>query len=251
MGFGGRLLDKSNGHVFLRGDTGKCLHYYFYFIDEEFGLCYLRVPTWAPFGLQFYCNGHSALAIALQREGIDFVQEDNAFLRVADLKRAQALADSFNPRPTAPAPDALRALAVPRGRRVWPGRLALEHPPGRVSTDLMFRSREILVPLYDAISRQAVLAADAPRVAGLPGQEGHADACPGDRLAAVHSHRGPLHQTLHGRSGREGLRQVLPRAARGDHCQRRQLFQAPPQGGTQGRATHARAGTVEEVDSSA
>jgi hypothetical protein len=50
-------LDKSNGHVFLRRDTGKCLHYYFYFIDEEFGLCYLRAPTWAPFGLQFYRNG--------------------------------------------------------------------------------------------------------------------------------------------------------------------------------------------------
>ena len=76
---------------------GKCLHYYFYFIDEEFGLCYLRVPTWAPFGLQFYCNGHSALACSLEREGIEFVQEDNAFLRVADLARAQALADAFNP----------------------------------------------------------------------------------------------------------------------------------------------------------
>ena len=71
-------LDKSNGHVFLRPDQGKCLHYYFYFIDEELGLCYLRVPTWAPFGLQFYCNGHSALARSLKREGIDFVQEDNA-----------------------------------------------------------------------------------------------------------------------------------------------------------------------------
>jgi hypothetical protein len=90
-------LDKSNGHVFLRGDTGKCLHYYFYFIDEEFGLCYLRVPTWAPFGLQFYCNGHSALACSLKREGIEFVQEDNAFVRVADLARAQALADAFSP----------------------------------------------------------------------------------------------------------------------------------------------------------
>ncbi len=35
-------FDKSNGHLSLRSDTGKCLHYYFYFIDEEFGLCYLR-----------------------------------------------------------------------------------------------------------------------------------------------------------------------------------------------------------------
>lgn len=35
----------------------------------------------------------------------------------------------------------------------------------------MFRSEQILVPLYDAISRQAVLAADAPRVAGFLGKK--------------------------------------------------------------------------------
>jgi len=40
----------------------KCLHYYFYFINEELGLCYLRVPTWCPFRLQFYFNGHNRLA---------------------------------------------------------------------------------------------------------------------------------------------------------------------------------------------
>lgn len=39
------------------------------------------------------------------------------------------------------------------------------------STDLMFRSREILVPLYDTLSRQAVLTADAPRVAGFLGKK--------------------------------------------------------------------------------
>ena len=31
-------------------------------IDELFGLCYLRVPTWAPFRLQVYFNGHQWLA---------------------------------------------------------------------------------------------------------------------------------------------------------------------------------------------
>jgi hypothetical protein len=39
------------------------------------------------------------------------------------------------------------------------------------STDLMFRSEHILVPLYDAISRQAVLAADADRVSGFLGKK--------------------------------------------------------------------------------
>ena len=164
-------LNKANGHVFLRPDTGKCLHYYFYFIDEVLGLCYLRVPTWVPFGLQFYCNGHSALACALQREGIDFVQEDNAFLRISDHARAQALADAFSP-------DVLHQrlkryahwlcpVAEVFGQTDWHWSIR----QAEYSTDLMFRSREILVPLYDAISRQAVLAADAPRVAGFLGKK--------------------------------------------------------------------------------
>ena len=37
--------DKESGKTFLKYDTSKCLHYYFYFIDKEYGLCYLRVPT--------------------------------------------------------------------------------------------------------------------------------------------------------------------------------------------------------------
>lgn len=49
-------FDKTSRRACLRPDDGKCLHYYFYFIDEELGLCYVRVPTWCPFRLQFYCK---------------------------------------------------------------------------------------------------------------------------------------------------------------------------------------------------
>jgi len=89
--------NKATGKTYLRGDTGKCLHYYFYFMDEDLGLCYMRVPTWVPFTLQFYCNGHSALAQSLKREGIDFVQADNCFLRIDNMVRAQDLADNLSP----------------------------------------------------------------------------------------------------------------------------------------------------------
>jgi hypothetical protein len=163
--------DKTSGKTFLRPEQGKCLHYYFYFIDDEFGLCYLRVPTWAPFGLQFYCNGHSALARSLRREGIEFVQEDNAFLRVADLARAQALADAFNPeqlhRRLTRYAHWLCPVADMFAQDDWHWSIR----QAEYSTDLMFRSQQILVPLYDAISRQAVLAADAPRVAGFLGKK--------------------------------------------------------------------------------
>jgi len=35
--------DKITHKTFLKYDQGKCLTYYFYFIDELLGLCYVRV----------------------------------------------------------------------------------------------------------------------------------------------------------------------------------------------------------------
>ena len=81
--------DKQTHKTYVRPDSGKCLHYYFYFMDAVLGLIYLRVPTWAPFRLQFYCNGHSWLARRLTAEGIAFTAADNAFLRIDDWQRAQ------------------------------------------------------------------------------------------------------------------------------------------------------------------
>jgi hypothetical protein len=42
------------------------------------------VPTWAPFRLQVYFNGHSWLARQLVHAGIGFDTADNAFLELAD-----------------------------------------------------------------------------------------------------------------------------------------------------------------------
>jgi len=40
-------MTKRAGGPILRYDDGKCLHYYFYFIDEDLGLCYTAVADWA------------------------------------------------------------------------------------------------------------------------------------------------------------------------------------------------------------
>jgi len=42
--------DKKTHRTYLRTDTGRCLHYYFYFIHEVLGLCYVRVPYGFPSG---------------------------------------------------------------------------------------------------------------------------------------------------------------------------------------------------------
>ena len=162
--------DKGTGKTYLKATQGQCLHYYFYVMDDELGRCYLRVPTWVPFSLQFYCNGHSVLARTLIREGIDYLPQDNAFLRIADVARAQELANACSP-------DLLHRRLDHYAQQFCP----VLDVFGQVyhwslrqveySTDLMFRSEQILVPLYDAISRQAVLAANAERVSGFLGKK--------------------------------------------------------------------------------
>jgi len=86
-------FNKRTGKTTLKVKDGKCLHYYFYFIDKQLGLCYLRVPTWAPFRLQFYFNGHNWLARKLNDQGVAFNLVDNAFVDISDFEEAQRLAD--------------------------------------------------------------------------------------------------------------------------------------------------------------
>jgi DNA-binding MarR family transcriptional regulator len=88
--------DKKTGKTFLRPDTSKCLHYYFYFIDPQVGLGYVRVPTWCPFRLQVYINGHNLLATEMKQAGINFTMMDNAFDSLEDADKAQGLSDNIS-----------------------------------------------------------------------------------------------------------------------------------------------------------
>jgi hypothetical protein len=161
--------DKNTGKTFLRPDTGKCLHYYFYWMDAKVGLIYLRVPTYCPFRLQFYCNGHAWLARKLTSEGIDFAMADNAFIRIEDWTRAQELADTLKPASLHKILDRYAELCCPVldvfGQRYPWSLMQVEY-----STDLVFRSPQTLAPLYDELSRQAVLAVKAEQVSSFLGK---------------------------------------------------------------------------------
>ena len=50
--------NKETGKTYLLSYYSQCLHYYFYIMDKDLGLCYVRVPTWCPFRLQIYFNGN-------------------------------------------------------------------------------------------------------------------------------------------------------------------------------------------------
>jgi hypothetical protein len=162
--------DKPTGKTFVRPDSGKCLHYYFYFMDAAFGLIYLRVPTWSPFRLQFYCNGHNWLARRLAAEGIGYSMADNAFTRIDDWERAQELADSLSPEVLHRTLDRYAEQCCPVaevfGQSYHWSLMQVEY-----ATDLAFRSRATLGPLYDQLIRETVLSVKAEQVASFLGRQ--------------------------------------------------------------------------------
>jgi hypothetical protein len=147
--------DKTSGKTCLKSTQAKCLHYYFYFIHPELGLCYLRVPTWAPFRLQFYFNGHNELAIKLKKEGITHTLLENAFVDIADFPRAQALANALDIRRLHRHLDQIAAEYCPVTRHFASGYhwslMQVEY-----ATDVVFRRQDEFQPLYSTITHTAI-----------------------------------------------------------------------------------------------
>ena len=164
--------DKQSGKTFLRHDSGKCLHYYFYFIDEQLGLCFLRVPTWAPYQLNFYCNGHSWLAVELSKRKIRFTRQDNVFLDIENVERAQQIADGFKARTLHRRLDLWARRCFP-GLARFPARYHWSLFQVEYATDIVFKTRQALAALYDTLVRTAVHAIKAEHVATFLGRALH------------------------------------------------------------------------------
>ena len=162
--------DKRSGKTFLKPDSGKCLHYYFYFIDPDLGLCHLRVPTWAPFRLQFCMNGHNWLASRLKRLKIGFKLVDNAFVDVDDFGRAQQIADRLKPQTLHRKLDRFARQFCPAASEFTGGYhwslMQIEY-----ATDIVFKRRDDLAPLYDHLVRTAVHTVRAEHVATFLGKK--------------------------------------------------------------------------------
>ena len=89
--------------IFMRGkkgllepriEAGKCLHYYHYYWDEDFGLRYTRLQTWFPFTMHIGINGRDWLGQQLLKAGIAHTKKDNCFTWIEDFAAAQRLADA-------------------------------------------------------------------------------------------------------------------------------------------------------------
>ena len=82
----------------LANQTSRFTHYYFYIRDEVLGPIIVRVASFFPFHTTYWINGHSFIERDLERAGVGFHKNDNAFLAVDDVAALQAAADRLSPK---------------------------------------------------------------------------------------------------------------------------------------------------------
>lgn len=162
--------DKATGKTFLNPDTSKCLHYYFYFIDEQVGLGYVRVPTWCPFRLQVYINGHNLLASQLKQAGIKFSMIDNAFDSLEDAGKAQELSDKISIEKLHRKLDEFAWQFCPvykdfNQRYHWSVMQA------EYATDIVFKNQESLQQIYNELVATAIHTVKPGNIATFLGQK--------------------------------------------------------------------------------
>jgi len=129
----------------------------------------LSVPTWCPFRLQFYCNGHSWLARQLTAAGVGFTLADNAFC-------ASTTGNARRPWPTPSRPTTCIASSITMPSSAVRCSTSSPNPTTGVScrsdTPLIWCSaRQPLKPLYEQLSRQAILTIKAEHVATFLGHK--------------------------------------------------------------------------------
>ena len=149
--------NKETKKLEVRIEPGKCLHYYHYYLDEDYGLRYTRLQSWFPFTMHVGLNGRDWLARQMTKAGLGYRQKDNCFTWVEDWEAAQRLLDRQLTTAWAPLLDGWAAESHP-----WLPRLVAPPVPyywavqeGEYATDIAFRTPEDLRRLYPRLVQYA------------------------------------------------------------------------------------------------
>ncbi len=81
----------------LARQRSRFTHYYFYLRDEVLGPRVMRVASFFPFHTTCWLNSPSFIEQELNRQGVGFRKNDNAFLSVTHPQALQAAADRLTP----------------------------------------------------------------------------------------------------------------------------------------------------------
>lgn len=154
-----RIRKNEAGWIKPFKETRKCKAYYHYFLNEELGLCYVRVQSWFPFPVRVGLNGREWLARQLARQGVGFQKSENLILAVDDPILAQQLLDQQRQTDW---PTLLSDLVRPV-QPLWGYLQGPAHVPyyfmteqSEWASDFVFPSRDVLADWYKRWLRHGI-----------------------------------------------------------------------------------------------
>lgn len=149
-----KVVGSDSGKLCLKTTKTKCLHYYLYYLDREFGFMFVKIQTWFPFNIQVYINGRELMKHVLDTHGISYKCYDNSFTEISDIAKAQELADRFDSAKLCRRLDAFAKSANPfldtviekTGQGYFWCMNQCEF-----ATDVMFKERSFLEDIYPSL----------------------------------------------------------------------------------------------------
>ena len=143
-----------DGKQFLKSSSTKCLHYYLYYLDKEFGFMFVKIQTWFPFNIQVYINGREFMKHVFDANDISYQCYDNSFTHISDVAKAQYLADHFDSKKLCRRLDSF-------ARSINPFLDTVQNSLGQgyfwcvgqceFATDVMFQERSFLEDIYPSL----------------------------------------------------------------------------------------------------
>ncbi len=97
--FSGRKREKKGyvGFEYQRNKSVYVNHYYFYIDDEDFGPVFIKICSYAPWGIKVCINGHEWAKRQMEKAGVKLETLDNGFRSCDDPKRLQDICDALGP----------------------------------------------------------------------------------------------------------------------------------------------------------
>jgi hypothetical protein len=135
---------------------------------------HIRLSTWMPFTIQVYVNGHEWLERQLRAENIAYKKVENAFVHIADTRRAQKIAEGLQTLPWQSILHAFARRINPLLKTILKG---MEYywviDQAEYATDVIFKNHESLYELYTKWQKHAAVCFQADDIMRFMGRKLH------------------------------------------------------------------------------